>query len=64
MITCNYDGVTKTETIIENGVFVGSNSTLVAPLKLGNGAYIAAGFLHHGGRPGRCIGVGTLETDD
>ncbi len=42
VITCNYDGVTKTETIIENGVFVGSNSTLVAPLKLGNGAYIAA----------------------
>jgi bifunctional UDP-N-acetylglucosamine pyrophosphorylase/glucosamine-1-phosphate N-acetyltransferase len=42
-ITCNYDGARKTETIIENGVFVGSNSTLVAPLKLGNGAYIAAG---------------------
>ena len=42
-ITCNYDGVHKHPTDIGEGVFVGSNSTLVAPLKLGDGAYIAAG---------------------
>jgi len=41
-ITCNYDGVHKHKTIIEDGVFVGSDSTLVAPVKIGKGAYIAA----------------------
>jgi bifunctional UDP-N-acetylglucosamine pyrophosphorylase/glucosamine-1-phosphate N-acetyltransferase len=41
-ITCNYDGVNKHKTVIEDGVFVGSDSTLVAPIKLGHGAYIAA----------------------
>jgi bifunctional UDP-N-acetylglucosamine pyrophosphorylase / glucosamine-1-phosphate N-acetyltransferase len=43
VITCNYDGSSKAKTIIEDEVFVGSDSTLVAPLKLGKGAYIAAG---------------------
>ena len=42
-ITCNYDGVNKHTTIIEDGVFVGSDSTLVAPVKVGKGAYVAAG---------------------
>ncbi len=42
-ITCNYDGVTKSKTTIEDGVFVGSHATLVAPLRLGKGSYIAAG---------------------
>ena len=42
-ITCNYDGVNKHLTLIGNGVFVGSDSTLVAPITIGNGAYIAAG---------------------
>jgi bifunctional UDP-N-acetylglucosamine pyrophosphorylase/glucosamine-1-phosphate N-acetyltransferase len=41
-ITCNYDGVNKHKTTIEDGVFVGSDSTLVAPVKVGKGAYIAA----------------------
>ena len=41
-ITCNYDGVDKHKTIIEDGVFVGSDSTLVAPIRIGRGAYIAA----------------------
>jgi len=41
-ITCNYDGVSKHKTIIEDGVFIGSDSTLVAPLKIGRGAYVAA----------------------
>ena len=42
-ITCNYDGVHKHTTVIEDGVFVGSDSTLVAPLKLGRGSFVAAG---------------------
>jgi bifunctional UDP-N-acetylglucosamine pyrophosphorylase/glucosamine-1-phosphate N-acetyltransferase len=41
-ITCNYDGVSKHKTIIEDGVFVGSDSILVAPVRIGKGAYIAA----------------------
>lgn len=41
-ITCNYDGVHKHKTVIEDGVFVGSDSTLVAPVRIGKGAYIAA----------------------
>jgi bifunctional UDP-N-acetylglucosamine pyrophosphorylase/glucosamine-1-phosphate N-acetyltransferase len=43
VITCNYDGVNKRKTTIGDHVFVGSDSTLVAPLTLGNGSYIAAG---------------------
>jgi len=42
-ITCNYDGVHKHKTTIGDGVFVGSDSTLVAPVTIGDGAYIAAG---------------------
>ena len=42
-ITCNYDGVNKYQTIIGDGVFVGSNSNLVAPVNLGRRAYVAAG---------------------
>jgi len=41
-ITCNYDGEHKHTTVIEDSVFVGSDSTLVAPVKIGKGAYIGA----------------------
>jgi len=41
-ITCNYDGAQKHKTVIEDGVFVGSDSTLVAPVRVGKGAYIGA----------------------
>ncbi len=42
-ITCNYDGIDKHQTIIGDGVFVGTNATLVAPLVIEDGAYIGAG---------------------
>ena len=42
-ITCNYDGVAKHPTIIEDGAFIGSDSQLVAPVRVGRGAYVAAG---------------------
>jgi len=42
-ITCNYDGVNKHLTVIEEGAFIGSDSTLVAPVRIGKGAYVAAG---------------------
>ena len=42
-ITCNYDGVRKSKTVIGRGAFIGSNATLVAPLRIGAGGYVAAG---------------------
>ena len=41
-ITCNYDGIHKHKTVIEDGVFIGSDSTLVAPVRVGKGAYVGA----------------------
>jgi bifunctional UDP-N-acetylglucosamine pyrophosphorylase / glucosamine-1-phosphate N-acetyltransferase len=41
-ITCNYDGVNKNTTVIEDGAFIGSDTTLVAPVRVGNGAYVGA----------------------
>ena len=43
VITCNYDGVNKHRTKIGERSFVGSDSTLVAPIEVGDGAYIGAG---------------------
>ncbi len=42
-ITCNYDGFAKHQTVIEDEAFIGSNTSLVAPLKIGRGAIVAAG---------------------
>jgi bifunctional UDP-N-acetylglucosamine pyrophosphorylase/glucosamine-1-phosphate N-acetyltransferase len=42
-ITCNYDGTTKHPTVVEDGAFIGSDSQLVAPVRVGAGAYVAAG---------------------
>lgn len=42
-VTCNYDGERKHSTHIEDGVFIGSGSMLVAPVRVGRGAYVAAG---------------------
>ena len=42
-ITCNYDGVSKHRTVIEDGAFIGSDSQLVAPVRVGRGAYVGAG---------------------
>lgn len=42
-ITCNYDGYSKHKTIIGEGAFIGSNSSLVAPVTIGDGAYIGSG---------------------
>ncbi|WP_295967583.1 bifunctional UDP-N-acetylglucosamine diphosphorylase/glucosamine-1-phosphate N-acetyltransferase GlmU [uncultured Bartonella sp.] len=42
-ITCNYDGFNKWKTIIGENAFIGSNSALVAPVEIGDGAYVASG---------------------
>jgi bifunctional UDP-N-acetylglucosamine pyrophosphorylase/glucosamine-1-phosphate N-acetyltransferase len=43
VITCNYDGVNKHPTVIEDGVFVGTDSQLIAPVRIGKDSYVAAG---------------------
>jgi bifunctional UDP-N-acetylglucosamine pyrophosphorylase/glucosamine-1-phosphate N-acetyltransferase len=42
-ITCNYDGQKKYPTVIEDGAFIGSDTQLIAPVKVGRDAYVAAG---------------------
>jgi bifunctional UDP-N-acetylglucosamine pyrophosphorylase/glucosamine-1-phosphate N-acetyltransferase len=43
VITCNYDGVHKHQTVIDDGAFIGTDSQLVAPVRVGKEAYVAAG---------------------
>jgi bifunctional UDP-N-acetylglucosamine pyrophosphorylase/glucosamine-1-phosphate N-acetyltransferase len=57
-ITCNYDGHAKHPTQIEAGAFVGSNSTLVAPVRIGSGAYVAAGSVITKDVPEDALGLG------
>ena len=57
-ITCNYDGVKKHRTNIGDGAFIGSNSTLVAPAEIGQGAYVAAGSVITEAVPADALGIG------
>jgi bifunctional UDP-N-acetylglucosamine pyrophosphorylase/glucosamine-1-phosphate N-acetyltransferase len=56
-ITCNYDGVNKHKTVIEDGAFIGSDSQLVAPVKVGAGAYVGAGTTITKDVPPRALAV-------
>ncbi len=56
-ITCNYDGFHKHPTTIGNHVFVGSDSALIAPVRIGNGAYIAAGSAITDNVPADALGI-------
>jgi bifunctional UDP-N-acetylglucosamine pyrophosphorylase/glucosamine-1-phosphate N-acetyltransferase len=56
-ITCNYDGFRKHPTTIGNRVFVGSDSALVAPVRLGDGAYVAAGSTITDNVPADSLGI-------
>jgi bifunctional UDP-N-acetylglucosamine pyrophosphorylase / glucosamine-1-phosphate N-acetyltransferase len=60
-ITCNYDGVNKHKTEIGDGVFVGSDSTLVAPVKIGKGAYIGAASCITDDVPEDSLGLGRAK---
>ena len=57
-ITCNYDGAKKHQTRIGAGAFVGSNSTLVAPVEVGPGSYVAAGSVITKDIPADALGLG------
>jgi len=56
-ITCNYDGVHKHQTIIEDGAFIGSDTQLIAPVTVGAGAYVAAGSSITHDVPAGALGV-------
>ena len=56
-ITCNYDGFNKYPTTIGERVFIGSDSALVAPVRVGNGAYIAAGSIITDNIPAEALGI-------
>ena len=57
-ITCNYDGADKHQTIIDSNVFVGSNSTLIAPVHIRDGAFIGAGSTITSEVPVDSLGIG------
>ena len=62
-ITCNYDGFVKHPTVVGTNAFVGSNSTLVAPVTIGDGAMIAAGSVITADVPPNALGVGRARQE-
>lgn len=57
-ITCNYDGKHKHQTVIEDGAFIGSDTQLIAPVRVGKGAYIGAGSSITQDVPAGALGIG------
>lgn len=57
-ITCNYDGIHKHKTDIGDGAFIGSNSSLVAPVKIGAGAYVGSGSVITTDVPADALAIG------
>lgn len=62
-ITCNYDGYNKHRTIIGDGVFVGSNTSLVAPVSIGTEAYIASGSVITDNVPAHALAFGRARQE-
>ena len=62
-ITCNYDGVNKYRTEIGEGAFIGSNSSLVAPVSIGEGAYIASGSVITQSVPDKALAFGRARQE-
>jgi bifunctional UDP-N-acetylglucosamine pyrophosphorylase / glucosamine-1-phosphate N-acetyltransferase len=63
-ITCNYDGLKKHSTRIGDGAFIGSNSTLVAPVQIGSGAYLGAGSVITKTVPPDALGLGRARQEN
>jgi len=57
-ITCNYDGFAKHRTVIGAGAFVGTNSSLVAPVTIGDGAYVGSGSVITADVPADALALG------
>ena len=62
-IVCNYDGIKKNKTIIEDNVFIGSNNTLIAPLVIGKGAYTAGGSTINENVPSESLAIGRSKQE-
>jgi len=60
-ITCNYDGVEKHRTEISSGAFIGSNSSLVAPVKIGERAYVGSGSVITRDVPADALAIGRVR---
>ena len=60
-ITCNYDGKRKQRTVIESNVFVGSDSQLIAPVRIGRGSYIGAGSTITGDVPAGSLALSRVR---
>jgi len=60
-ITCNYDGANKHPSWIGQDVFIGSNSALVAPVEIGDGATVGAGSVVTGKLPGQALTVARAQ---
>jgi bifunctional UDP-N-acetylglucosamine pyrophosphorylase/glucosamine-1-phosphate N-acetyltransferase len=56
-ITCNYDGIKKHRTVVKNGVFIGSNTNLIAPLTIGAHSLIGAGSTITKNVPDRTLAI-------
>ena len=63
-ITCNYDGINKSKTVIGSGAFIGSNSSLVAPVTIGNSAYVASGSVITNDVPDDSVGFGRARQEN
>jgi len=63
-IFCNYDGVTKHKTVVGRGVFVGSDSQLVAPVTLGDGSYVATGTTVTNDVPADSLAIGRVRQEN
>ena len=62
-ITCNYDGVNKHLTRIGENSFIGSNSALVAPVSIGDGAYVASGSVITADVPAEALALGRARQE-
>ncbi|NKB81992.1 MAG: UDP-N-acetylglucosamine diphosphorylase/glucosamine-1-phosphate N-acetyltransferase [Nitrospirales bacterium] len=63
-ITCNYDGFRKSQTVIEDGVFIGSGSQLIAPVTIGQGAVVAAGSTITDDVPSDAVSLSRVEQEN
>ena len=63
-ITCNYDGISKNITTIEDGVFIGSNNSLIAPVTIGKQSYTAAGSTITNNVPPRSLGIARARQEN
>jgi bifunctional UDP-N-acetylglucosamine pyrophosphorylase/glucosamine-1-phosphate N-acetyltransferase len=63
-ITCNYDGVNKDKTVVGANAFIGSNASLVAPVTIGEGAYVASGSVVTNDVPADALAIGRSRQEN